>query len=406
MRPTLKVILAAACGMTLVHTVTASPGPHTLYRIILLDPAGSGNSINDFGLVAGSRTLPNNTLHATVWAFGRRLDLGTLGKGSSLNSTVQWPAKNNLGLVSGLSLTDQPDPNREGWSCSAFLPNPTLRQCLGFIWDPLTAKMHPLGPLPGGTNSFATGTNDLGETVGWAENGIRDSSCVAPQVLQFRPVLWGPGRGQIHELPVLETDSSGKPTGDTTGAATALNDRGQIVGITGACGIAVGGVSARHAVIWENGRVEEIVNPTGALYWNTPMMINRRGDVVGFAGVPNDPAGNLTPPFIWTRQGGWQWLPLPLVTVAGVTTQDIAGVATSINSRRQVVGYSNDSAPHFHAWIWQNGVTRNLNDLVEPGSLPHDSVELAFDINERGEITGATTSGQAFLAVPINDDGE
>jgi probable HAF family extracellular repeat protein len=397
----LKVILAMACAMTLAQAATAGHRPETRYRIIILNPAGSGNSIDDFGLVAGSRTLPDQSLHATVWAFGRQLDLGTLGKGTSLNSTVQWPAKNDLGLVSGLSLTDAPDPNREGWSCAAFLPNPTFRQCLGFLWDPLTARMRPLNPLPGGTNSFATGTNDLGETVGWAENGIKDPSCVQPQVLQFRPVLWGPGHEQIHELPVLETDSSGNPTGDTTGAATALNDRGQVVGISGACGIAVGGVSARHAVIWDNGRVMEIVNPNGALYWNTPMMINQRGDVVGFAGVPNDPAGNFTPPFMWTRQGGWRWLPLPVITVAGVGRQDIAGVATSINNRRQVVGYSNDSVPNFHAWIWQDGVTRNLNDLVEPGSALQGSLELAFDINDRGEITGATTSGQAFLAVPV-----
>ena len=35
-------------------------------------------------------------------------------------------------------------------------------------------------------------------------------------------------------------------------AATAINDKGQVVGISGACGVAVGDVSAAHAVIWEN----------------------------------------------------------------------------------------------------------------------------------------------------------
>ena len=392
---TLAALAAIGCGSA---AVAAAP---VQYRVTILNPAGAGNSINDLGVVAGSYTLPQGgALHAVVWAFGTQIDLGTLGA-ASLNSTVQWPVKNVLGLVSGFSLTNAPDPNKEGWSCSAFLPNPNLQQCLGFVWDPLTRHMRALQPLPGGTNSFATGTNNLGETAGWAENGVHDASCIAPQLLQFRPVVWGLG-AQVRELPVLERDSSGQATGDSTGAATALNDRGQVVGISGACGFAVGSISARHAVLWDNGGIIELVNPNGAPYWNTPMMINERGDVVGFAGAPNDPQGNFTPPFIFTAQQGWQWIPLPLISVAGgAALRDIAGVATSINNHRQVVGYSNDAVPNFHAWIFENGVTRNLNDLVAAGSAVQGALELAFDINDRGEITGVTTSGQAFLAVPI-----
>jgi probable HAF family extracellular repeat protein len=253
--------------------------------------------------------------------------------------------------------------------------------------------MRPLNPLPGGTNSFATGTNNLGETVGWAENAVHDPSCILPQLLQFRPVVWGPAPQQIRELPVLEVDSTGKSTGDTNGAATALNDRGQIVGISGACGNAVGSVSARHAVLWDNGRVTEIPNPNGALYWNTPMMINEHGDVVGFAGVPGDAAGNFTPPFIWSRKEGWAFLPL--------LSGDIAGVATSINRQREVVGYSNNAAGQFHPWIWRDGTTTNLNELIEPGSGLTGPILLAFDINDRGEITGTSATGQAFVAIPV-----
>jgi hypothetical protein len=39
-------------------------------------------------------------------------------------------------------------------------------------------------------------------------------------------------------------------------------------------------------------------------------------------------------------------------------------------------------------------VTANLNDLIEPGSDLTGPVELAFDINDRGEITGTTTTGR------------
>ena len=384
MRQYSLLMLAIAGCAAVAHPATASQ-PKTTYRVTILSSAGaSGNSIDDLGLTAGSYTLANKSVHATQWAFGAQLDLGTLGNGVRLNSTVQWPVKNVLGLVSGISQTDQLDPNQEGWSCGFFLPNPNFNVCLGFVWEAATGRMRPL-PTLGGTNGFATGTNNLGETVGWAETSVHDVTCIAPQVLQFKPVLWGPGPGRIHALPLIGSDGSG--------AATALNDRGQVVGISGDCGFAVGGPTAKHAVLWDNGVAMEIVNPNQAPYWNTPMMINERGDVVGFAGVPGDAAGNFTPPFMWTKKDGWVFLPL--------LSGDIAGVATSINEHRQVVGYSNDANGNFHPWIWMNGVTTNLNLLIEPGSGLTGPIELAFDINDSGEITGTTTTGQAFVATPL-----
>jgi uncharacterized membrane protein len=362
-------------------------GAQAKYRVtILSDAHAQGRSIDDLGLISGSFTLPNNAVHATLWAFGHQIDLGTLGTAAGLNSRVLWPVKNDLGLISGISLTDRLDPNREGWSCGFFLNNPTFNACLGFVWEPLTGKMRPL-PTLGGTNGFATGTNNLGETAGWAENTVHDPTCVLPQVLQFKPVVWGPGRDQIRELPLV--------AGDTSGAATALNDRGQIVGISGSCGFAVGGPTAKNAVLWDNGTATVLVNPNGAPYWNTPMMINERGDVVGFAGAPNDPDGNFTPPFMWTRRGGFRFLPM--------LPGDVAGVAASINELRQVVGYSNDLNGAIHPSLWIGGTVTNLNDLIEPGSGLTGPIQFLFDINDRGEITGRSTTGQAFVAVPITD---
>ena len=384
MRRLTSIVLAAACCVTGPYLTAADSPPASLYQVTILQSSGAqGNSVNDVGVVAGSYTLPNGVLHASLWAFGRQLDLGTLGKGAGLSSRVQWPVKNVLGMISGISLTDQLDPNQEGWSCGFFLNNPGFNVCLGFVWDWLDG-MRAL-PTLGGTNGFATGTNNLGQTAGWAETTVRDPSCIAPQVLQFLPVVWGPGRAQITALPLAP--------GDSAGAATALNDRGQVVGISGSCGFAVGGPTGKHAVLWENGTPTVLVNPNGAPYWNTPMMISERGDVVGFAGAPNDAAGNFTPPFMWTREQGWVFLPL----LAG----EIAGVATSINAGRQVVGYSNDANGNFHAWIYQNGVVRNLNDLIEPGSGLTGPIQLAFDINDQGAITGSSTTGQAFLATPV-----
>ena len=375
------LIFAVACCAPAGYLEAAG---QVTYQVTVLSSANAqGNSINDFGLVSGSYTLANGALHASLWAFGRQVDLGTLGSGTSLSSRVQWPVKNLLGLISGISLTDQLDPNQEGWSCGFFLNNPGFNVCLGFVWDPI-GGMRAL-PTLGGTNGFATGTNDLAQTVGWAENTVHDPTCIAPQLLQFRPVVWGPLPEEIHALPL--------PDGDSDGAATAINDRGQVVGISGACGFAVGGPTGKHAVLWDNGIPTVLVNPNGAPYWNTPMMINQRGDVVGFAGAPGDAAGNFTPPFMWTREQGWVFLPM----LAG----DIAGAATSINASRQVVGYSNDANGDEHPWIYENGTVTNFNALVEPGSGLTGPIALLFDINDEGVITGTTTTGQAFVATPV-----
>jgi uncharacterized membrane protein len=176
MHPISNFMLAAATCVALAPLCAAEPQAPPKYRVtILSDFNTSGNvrargySIDDIGIVAGSYRLADNSTHASLWVLGQQIDLETLGKGTNLSSRVQWPVKNILGLVSGISLTDALDPNHEGWSCGAFLLNPNFNVCLGFVWDPISQKMRPLRTL-GGTNGFATGTNNYGETVGWAEN--------------------------------------------------------------------------------------------------------------------------------------------------------------------------------------------------------------------------------------------
>ncbi len=388
----LSKMLSACMACTAFVMVTASAEPR--YRVtVLSDPntTSSANafatSIDDRGLVEGAYVTAAGTVLASLWAHGEQVTLGTLGKGAGLSSLVQWPVKNVVGLVSGISLTDQLDPNQEGWSCGAFLPNPDDHVCLGFLWDPVSKTMRAL-PTLGGTNGFATGTNNLGETVGWAENKVHDPTCVLPQVLQFKPVVWGPGRDHVRALPLIGSDGSG--------AATALNDRGQIVGISGDCDVAVGATSARHAVLWDNGVAIELANPNQAPYWNTPMMINERGEVVGFAGVPNDPHGLLTQPFFWSKHAGWRWLPL--------LQGDVTSTASSINDRGVIVGYSSDANGNTHPWVLVGRQVSDLNSLIEPGSSIVGSIFLAFDINDHGEISGTTTAGQAVVLTPIGHD--
>lgn len=383
----MKDLIARLAVLGAIFLVGAAHGVQ--YRVANLPSLGGtvsrGNSVNDLGWVAGYSNLAGNqSRHAVLWLGGSILDLGTLG---GPNSSVAWPVKNVRGVIAGIAQTAQPDPLGESWSCAAFFPGATGtgHTCLGFVWE--GGAMRAL-PTLGGNNGFATGANNLGQVVGWAENTVHDPTCVPPQVLQFRAVVWGPERNRVRALPPLP--------GDTSGAATALNDRGQVVGISGTCDQAVGRFTAAHAVLWENGRATDIGN-LGGNTWNTPMAINERGDVVGFASQPGDDPDNPNlRAFLWTRTGGIQNL--------GTLPGDVYSEAHAINEWRQVVGISCDATGACRAFLWQNGVMKDLNTLVAPGYA--GVLTNGQDINDLGVITGrasdpASGTSPAFRATPV-----
>jgi probable HAF family extracellular repeat protein len=350
-----------------------------------------GNSINNTGWVAGYSSLAGNAArNAVAWFHGRQVNLGTLG-GS--NSSVAWPVKNDSGLIVGIAQTNVEHPSAATWSCASFFPGPDrLRYtCRGFAWE--GNVMRALPTLGGGINGYAAGANNRREIVGWAENGVEDTvSCEAPRTIQFRPVIWGPGTEEIRELPLWSED-------DTSGAATAINDVGQAVGISGTCDQAVGRHTARHAVIWENGTVDNI-GTLGGDTWNTPTAINRHGVVVGFASQAGDPPNNPRfRAFVWTRSEGIRDL--------GTLYPDHAtALALGINDKGQIVGTSCPVQGSCHAFLYENGEMRDLNAFRLPGYAFH--LTRAQDINNDGAITGSavalpvTSASQteAFLAFP------
>ena len=334
------------------------------------------NSISNLGWASGTSTVASGDTHAALWSPGNVIDLGTLGGASS---GVEWPVKNNHGLVVGISETGVNDPLGEGgFSCGAFL-DLHGHTCLPFLWrnGVLTAL-----PLLGGNNGFATGINNAGRAVGWAETAVHDPTCIAPQVLQFEAVEWGPAVGEKHVLPPLP--------GDATSAATAINDAGEVVGISGDCGVAVGRFSARHAVLWLNGHPVRL--PTlGGQGWNTPMAINNLGTVVGFSDTTGDVVnGKLKAnfqAFLWNHLSGIRQLP----TYPG----DVLSEATGINDFGQIVGTSFPAAGGSRMVLWQNGTVYDLNSLLPPDSPL--TILASGDINNYGEITGfaCVVSGNA-----------
>jgi probable HAF family extracellular repeat protein len=395
----LIVLISICCSATLAPALAQEQraAKHTRqYQMSNLPDFGGtssgGNSINDQSWAAGYSRLPDRNRHATLWRNGSLSDLGTLG---GPNSSVTWNVKNTAGTIVGISQTLTPEPLGESWSSAAFYstPNNVGYINLGFVWEQNLNQMRGLPNFPGGNNGFATGANNLGQAVGWAENGVHDPTCCCTQVLQFRPAMWTLGPpDQIHELPLIP--------GDTSGAATAVNDNGQIVGISGICDQAVGRHTAKHAVLWENGGVTNL-GTFPAAWWNTPTAINQHGDIVGFAGDPAFVEGDVLHAFMWTRDDGLR----PLKPLKGRTPQHVDSEAYGINERRQVVGVSCDADQvDCRAVVWDHGAyPTDLNNLKGDYSA---FLALAKDINDKGEITGRAidpTTGAliAYLAVPI-----
>lgn len=276
--------------------------------------------------------------------------------------------------------------------------------CIAFAWQ--QGRMVQLPGL-GGENSIGAGDNNLGQIVGWAEQSVNDPTCAPPspgatQFLQFEATLWErdwAGQWHVRELPPFP--------GDPDGAATAINDLGQAVGISGQCDVAIGAYTAVHAVLWQNAHPIDLGN-LGGHGWNTPGAINDRGVIAGFANGPNDVLNGQLQfrflAFIWTKERGMQSI--------GTLPGDAMSEATDINDENQIVGvsFSDFFFDNPRAFIYENGTMTALNSLIGSASANWD-ISSTGGINDRGEIAaqanvisgGSVTSvAHAILLIPCS----
>src|SRR5215467_8856566 len=196
-------------------------------------------------------------------------------------------------------------------------------------------------PTLGGNNGQASAINNRGQIVGFAEDGTVDSSCPANKP------------NNRTQLPVLWENGKAKakalPTGsDPGGNALWINDKGQIVGFTGPCG------ATNHAVVWDNDNVNTLPdNGTGAEAFGN----NNEGQIVGTVGSADNTTQTAA---LWQND---------TLTALGLLPGDFGGIATGINHKGQVVGSNWDSNFNWsHAFIWQNNVTTDLNALFPVSS--------------------------------------
>jgi probable HAF family extracellular repeat protein len=350
--------------------------PH--YTVTDLGVLGAGTNAtafdtNDVGWVAGSSNLTaGGPQHAFVWyGHGPLKDLGTLGGAACplCNSAADGP--NLLGETAIGSEISTPDPDGED-----FCAYGTHLQCRGVVSR--NGKLIALRNLPGGRNANAFGINDLGQLVGFAENGIRDSTCATTtpfQVFRFEAVEWEPS-GTIRELPPLTKK------GDTVAFAMGINNLGQVVGSSGTCatqGLPPLYVTGHHAVLWDrNGNATYLgtLGDAANTASNSANSINNFGQVVGTSQFTDGTVHS----FLWTKATGMQGLePLPGAFAT------IAGCCRTINDRGDVAGFAFDNTGP-HAVVWINKKISDLNALIPSGSLLY--LLSADSINDSGEIVG------------------
>ena len=271
-------------------------------------------AINDRGQVDGFSTLPGDTvIHSFVFKNGVMTDLGTLGGPNSQS----FAGLNNETQVPGSSDTSMSDPNGED-----FCGFGTNLSCLGFVWQ--NGVMTPL-PTLGGNNSQAAGINDHGQVAGYAETSRVDPNCPPPQVLQFRPVIWS--ESQIQPLPLYP--------GDADGAAFWINNKGELVGASGACaaydpryGLPL---SPHHALLWRQDQRPIDLGNLGGKINNGAFAINDRSDIVGASDLPGDIYQHA---FLWQKGA---------MSDLGGFPGNVVSAALGINNQGQITGVSQDT---------------------------------------------------------------
>jgi probable HAF family extracellular repeat protein len=362
-----------------------------------------------------------NVTKAYLWQYGVLTELGSLL--DNVNSGSAWISSN--GIVAGLSENGQIDPSIPG-----------LPEISPVVWR--DGKITNLGTLPGGGyQGAAVSVNNRGEVAGIASNLIPDAN----SLLNYNPNLWA-GVGYGYQLRAFVWDQTngmqdlGTLGTGTNAEATAINERGQIIGDSytssapGVCyGVTTGGF------LWDRAHGMVDVGGLGGTC-TVPTDLNNRGQVVGVSTVAGDAYQRA---FLWEHGslrdlGGFEgrstgafavnekgeavgfaahaalWKQVGEMIDLGTVGSDPCSFAQGVNNESQVVGDSSPSdCVNFNTsrgFLWEHGSIVDLNTLIPPNSPLY--IIYAYTINHRGEIAvnGIDANGieQAAVLVPCDEN--
>jgi probable HAF family extracellular repeat protein len=316
-------------------------------------------------------------IRAVRWTNGHPKDLGTLG--GSIGAALSL---NERGQIAGFATNAVSDPYSFYYFLAFGSSNGT--QTRAFLWDKENG-MQDLGTLGTGNDAQAFFLNERGQVAGEAyTNSTPNSTTGFPTE---DPFLWDKEHG-MQDLGSL---------GGTFGQATALNNRGQVVGFSN-----MSGDQSSHPFLWEQGNLIDLYANTEGGNPLTADAINDAGEIVGAAAFQKESSDA----YLW-RKG--------TATDLGHLDGDCTSRAWAINSKSQIVAESYAcTGGNARAFLWENGSIVDLNTLIPPRS----SLQLVWPmaINDREEIAGvglpagcpgfdnAGECGQAFLLIPCDEN--
>lgn len=298
-------------------------------------------------------------------------DLGTLGGNASYAQGI-----NNSGQITGIA------DNASGYA-NAFISNGIDTTGLGTL---------------GGRYSYAMAINDSGQVAGYST-----STGIGDQAYQFYATLYS--NGSVTNLgtngvssSALDINNVGQVVGEqndraaifyggnvvslgTLGgnrsSALSINDFGMIVGWS------MNALNVSQAFLYNNG----IMANLGVNGGSVASGINNSGQIIGYSHSLYGPTETsfLYSGGVMKDIGSW----------GGSQTR-----ANGINDKGQIVGYSSTPDEVISAFLYDNQVMTNLNDLID--STLGWNLITANSINEFGDIVGTGTLNGQYRAFLLN----
>jgi probable HAF family extracellular repeat protein len=372
------ISLAVLTGVSFVegvvsHTAIAIP----FYELTDLgspspdDISIRARSINGLGQIIGRSARAGEENRAFFWSEGQFVPLSSLtySNGDARAFTERGTIVGTVNQVAGVD-TD----SAIVWKKS------------GETFNPIYLGVFDRDVYPGAYETYFRGVNELNLAVG--------NTLVDPDGDPNTPPLTGTAQSYPFAYDLTSNRKTNLPgLSALTGFARAVNDRGEIAGsLTDPTLTTV--LGARTAVVWRKGggknyRITQITPG----FEGDSASINSLGQVTG----QYKKDGINFVPFLWKNRRITN-----LGTLGGVTASPAA-----INARTIIVGSSATSSGINHAFVWESGTIRDLNNLLV-NAAPGWELTNATGINDQGTIVGygnyTDTSGivtqRSFILAP------